>query len=209
MNSYKLDIKLKDSLSFWLKEHKREIVLCLISMLIGIVVGVIISFGDVNLYKLLTTGNENLYAFISGTAELNVIFWQRLFVGLFGAALIIIFSLSFYSSFLGFAYLSYQTAVFVLAIVAIIEYYSLGEIIFCVVMLIPTNLLLLSCLGLLQANCHKRAKDVHHFQMQFTKSFTKEFWISTAILVIFYLLVQILINLFVPMILRAIYVINY
>lgn len=129
--------------------------LCLI---VGLVVGMVLVFTSSHFVGLLTGSNKSLYAFINGTADYFGLFWKRFLSFLVPTILIFVVTLNYFLGFVGYLFITYQSALFVLSCSAVIKTYALSGFLNVLFIMIPINVIYFGVLFYLVVVCMKRAK---------------------------------------------------
>ncbi len=193
-----------------LNSSKGCFVIAGISCIIGIVIGIILAFGTRSYFNLLTNNNQTIIKYIAGSASLTELFWSRLFSTMLAIIILFICSLHYYSSFLGYCYLTYQSALLAIISKTIISFYGFSGVINFIFLLLPTNLVLLTLYILLFSIFVRRAKLTYRYKTNFCSSFLSDnFLLKSAVMLVIFIAVQIVFNLLLPLVIRAVYLINY
>lgn len=193
-----------------LKQNTYVYVLAGVSCLIGIIIGIILLFGQKSYLGLLTSGNQSLIKYMSGTADTFSLFYNRLFSGLLAVLILFLCTLTYYTIFLSYAYLTYQSALCTITFGTIISMYGFSGILNVVLLLLPCNLILFACYSVILSLFTSRAKRQHKYHQKFTDSFKGNNFVNLlTIFLVTFLLVNIVLGLIVPLIIKAIFVIIY
>ncbi len=201
------------NLKYIVNEHfnrnKKQLIILVVCLVVGIVFGVVFSFGDLPVIGLLKLSNQNIVSYINGTAKCFTIFIENLLNVLIGLIIIFIFCLNYFTSFLSYLYIIYQSCVLVLTISAIGVNYTFLGITSIVLFIVPANILLFALIIFYISVCRERAIKEHQFGQKFSASFDSDFWILILIIIILLIIFMVLIYLILPLILKGIYIINY
>lgn len=193
-----------------LKQNYSILIWVAVFCVIGIIIGIILVFGEKSYLNLLTTKNQNMLGYISGSASVFKYFWTRLFLGIFALMLLFIFCLNYYSSFLGYLYFAYQTAVCTVACGTLISYQGFSAVLNTIFLIVPSNLILLAILAFCFSVFVSRAKCQLKFKQSFVNSFTlNNFWFLFIVCLILIVALNIIVSLCIPLIIRGIYIIYY
>lgn len=191
---------------------KSTAILITISILyvVGIVIGIILLYGEKSYLNLLTTKNQTLLGYISGSTSVFKLFFPRLFSCLFSAVIIFACCLSVYSSFIGLIYLTYQATITTIVSGTLIAYQGFSGIINTIFLIAPSNIILLAILAIIYSISYQRAKFANKYKLAFASSFSQsEYWSNLIICLILILILNILFSLILPTVIRGIYLIYY
>ena len=198
------------NLTSHLKKNYAVLIWVAVFCVVGIVIGLALVFGPKSYLNLLTAKNQNMLGYISGSASVFKLFWSRLFSSLFAMLIIFVFSLNYYTSFFSFFYFSYQSAVCTLVCGTLIGYQGFSAVLNTILLIVPSNLILLSLLALVFSVFFNRAKRQIKYKQGFANSFSQSnFWQLSLICVLAVIALNILISLVVPLLLKGIYLIYY
>lgn len=191
------------------KQNLIYIVLGIIFLIVGIVVGIILSNSEKSYLGLLGEFDKNSLNYISGASNIMSIFWHHFFVGLSALVIIFIFCLNYFSSYLSLIYIAYQSCVATLAILSSISLYGFSSIITCALYQIPVNLILFAIVIVFYSVCASRSKTSKKENVKFAKSFQNSSVVLMLSCLIVFVVFMILFNIIFPIVFRGIYIINY
>ena len=205
---------IKRDLGWELKQHFKDnwlsYFLVSIFLLVGIGIGLYISLTGYKYTSLLSGADKHILDYITGAAAYTSIFYSRLLNIIVCFLIILVLSLSKYSSFLAFIFLSYQTALATLSCAALITLYGLSGILNVILFVIPINLanfIALSfelCVNLERANARSR------FRLGFFESFKENGFVFKIFLSLILLVVVCLFHSFIlPIFLKSFVVVSY
>ena len=197
--------KIKESLS----KNTGRIILATAFVVLGIVLGIVLSLGEFAFTKVLYDNTETFSHYVSGTANIAEIFFSRFAILIFAFLLIFVFCLNYYTSFLGLIYISYQSMILILAIFSLCEYHGVAGILLTIFFALPVNLVVMFVLAIEYAICTTRAKNCHVFKTKFSSSFDGDFWFNMGALLILFFAIQIIANFIFPLVFRGIFMIDY
>ncbi len=185
-------------------------ILSAICLIIGIIVGVILICGEKSYLGLLSTNNQTLFGYITGSANSFSLFYKRLFLGLLAILILFVCCLHYFSCFLAFAYMAYQSALCTLTIGSIVSLYGLSGIFNCIFLLVPANLVLFTLFIMFISVFYSRAKMQYKYKQNFIDSFKQsQFNIKLCLLLGVFLVVNIVLGLILPLIIKAIFIVIY
>ena len=173
--------KFQDGVVCHLKKSRIIFVLLAISILIGIVVGVVLVLSDVSFVGVLDFGNKNIFAYINGTASSLNIFFSKTIEACLSFLLIYLFCLSLSSSVLAFVFIGYQSMLLVITSSTLISLYGFAGILNVALLLVPINicLLLVFCLaisvGVIRAFESKKYREPFGYSFKLNKFYPKFF----------------------------------
>lgn len=202
------------SISDYFKSHFKEnsfrYVLIIVSCAVGICLGIYFAVSGFSYVSLLTSGDKNMFGYISGTAEYGSIFWSR-FLSLFlCVVLIFCFNIVRETAFLNYFYLAYQMCLIVLSASAIITVYGLYGIINVILFVIPINLVNFCLISYLSVLSMDRAYFWKSFRTTFVSSFKEVSYVKKFLITLSLLFVFCIVYSFVfPLILKSFVVVNY
>lgn len=193
-----------------LRQNIATLIWVAIFCVIGIVIGIALLFGEKSYLSLLTTGNQNMLGYISGSASVFAIFWKRLFRCLSACCILFIFCLNYYTSFFGYLYLAYQSAVCTIMCGTLIQYQGFSAILNTILLIAPSNLILLFILAVSFSVFIQRARTQNKYKQTFANSFSgSNFKLLSVVCLIFILAINVLASLIVPLIIKGISLIYY
>lgn len=197
-----------------LKDHLKQKAYVLIWVgvfcVIGIIIGVILLFGEKSYTSLLTTKNQNMLGYISGSVSIFSLFGNRLATCMLALIIVFVFSLNYFTSFFCYIYFAYQSAVCTLVCGTLIAYQGFSAILNTVLITIPSNVILLAILAFAFSVFSSRAKVQYKYKQPFWSSFSYNNYAYFLILSVLALVVlNIITGLVVPLIIKGIYQIYY
>lgn len=152
-------------------------------MIIGLILGLIISFVSDSYYNLLTSSNKVIYKMLNGTIDSSVLFWNKLLVFLVPLILFFLCSLNYYSSFLQVAFVVYQSTLLVLSCSAIVLSYGFSGVLNILFVTLPVNLLYFAVLIFYGVTNMSRSKMAFRYK-NFLEGFNQVYFIKTLISVL-------------------------
>ena len=118
----------------------------------------VLVFTSTHFVGLLTSGNKSLYAFINGTADYFGLFWKKFLSFSVPVVLICLVSLNYFSGYICYLFITYQSSLFVLSCSAVIKTYALSGFLNVLFIMIPINIVYFGVLFYLVAVCMKRSR---------------------------------------------------
>lgn len=198
------------NISGHLKKNYAVLIWVAIFCVVGIIVGLVLVFGEKSYLSLLTTKNQNMLGYISGSASVFKLFWSRLLSSLFAMLIIFVFSLNYYSGFICFLYFAYQSAVCTLLCGTLISYQGFSAVLNTIFLIVPSNLILFAVLAFAFSIFFSRARQQNKYKQNFANSFSQNnFWQLTVVALLAIIALNIAIGLLVPLIIKGIYLIYY
>ena len=191
------------------KNNLQYIILGILAVVIGVVFGFALSGGDKSYYGILGKVNKNFLSYISGTANTIEIFWHHFLLGLYAFAIIFLFCLNYYSSFLSLAYICYQSCVFILATTSLTSLYGFSAILSSILYLVPINMVSILIIVFYYSICASRSKLTIKKRTDFSSSFSTGFWLLVSTCIVTYFVFLLAIDFILPILFRGIYIINY
>lgn len=193
-----------------LKRNLAVLIWVAIFCLIGLIVGLILLFGDKSYLSLLTTKNQNLLGYISGSTSIFANFFSRIAICIFALMIIWLFCLNYFSSFFAYIYFAYQSAICTIVCGTLISYQGFAAVINSILIIIPSNIVLLSILAIVFSSFKERAKNAYVYKQSFAFSFKQSnFTLFLALGLLAILALNIVFGLVFPLILKGIYLIYY
>lgn len=196
-------------ISNYIKENKNLFIVVAIFCAIGVAIGMLVFFSGNSFLTILTSKHQNLISYITGSAKLSKLFWSNLFLGLICITFLFVFTLHYNMRFLAYAYLSYQSGVFILASLTIISYYKIYGILNFIFLMLPINIIMLAIYIFILSIFINRAKQQFKYKQQFMNTFNQGFFIKVGIAIAALVIVNITANYIIPLIIRGVYIINY
>ena len=199
-----------DTLWGHIKKHYGILIVVGIFCIVGIVIGIALIFGEKSYLNLLTTKNQNMLGYISGNISIFKLFFNKLFLSLSSITILFCFCLNYYSSFLSLIYFAFQSAICTLMCGTLIKYQGFAAIINTVLLIIPTNIILLGILAVAFSVFFVRAKAQNKYKTKLSNSFGyNNFSMLSIMCIIGVILLNILVSLIVPLILRGVCLVYY
>jgi len=192
-----------------LLKNLSTIILAVLFVLVGIVLGIILSVGGNTILKVLSSQDQTMSYYVYGSADISAIFFNRLFIYIFALMVIFVFCLHYYSSFLSLIYITYQSMIFAIGVSSLIDYHGVIGILLSIFFAVPINLLLLLLLVIEYVICLERAKTCQKYKLKFAHSFANNFWLDMLSILIIALIILVVANLIYPLVFRGILIINY
>ncbi len=204
----KFDIKSYIYIHF--KDNAVRYYLILFSVLLGFVVGIILSLSGFSHTSLLKVSDKTLLEFISGTAAYSDIFLSRLISIVCLVLIIFVFNLVHHTAFLNYLLIGYQACLVVLVANAVISIYGVVGIINSFVILIPINILNIFTYSYLTCICMKRASDSHNLNSTFGEGFkNSSFWIEFTFALIILFVFCMIYSFVLPFFIKSFVLITY
>lgn len=193
-----------------ISKNKQVLIWAAISCIIGVSFGIILLYGEKSYLGLISTSNQNMLGYISGKAEIFKLFFSRLSIGMFSCLVLFLVCLHHYSSFLGFLYLAYQSAICTIACGTLISYQGLSAIINSIFLIIPSNIILLSLLAIYFSILYDRAKLQYKYSYTFQHSFHSQNNLQNILVCIALIfLLYVVVGIVIPLVIKGIYLIYY
>lgn len=186
---------------FHFKQNKKFYIYFSIAGIIGIVLGIIISFVSDSYSNLLTSSNKLIYSMMNGTIDSSVLFWDKFFVFVIPIILFFIFSLNYYLSFFQLLIFIYQATLLILSCSALILTYGFSGVINVLFVTLPINLCYFASLIFCGVTNMARSEQALKYK-NFTEGFDEIYLIKTLMVMVFILFICFIACVVYPIILQ-------
>lgn len=201
---------IKDAISEHFKNNKKGYIFSLLSVLIGIIVGLYLSFADYSYTSLLSSSDKNIFDYVTGSVSYSSVFYSRLLNNLLFILIIFVLNLTVFTSFLSLIFIGYQTCLIVLSCTAIISLYGFSGVLNVVLLVVPINVLNLVIILIMNSLCFKRAYNQNKYKLRFIDSFKEEDFLKQFFICLVISFILCFIYCFiVPLFIKSFVVINY
>lgn len=129
-----------------IKSKKSIYIFSLLSIILGIVIGLILSFSYNDIDYVLNLSNKNYNDYLNGTAELSLLFVNNFKWIIIGNLICMLLSICLFTYFLGLIYIAYQSSVLVMTIFSVISNFKFSGILNSILFILPFNLVIIICL---------------------------------------------------------------
>ncbi len=198
------------SITDHIKQNTNILVWVGIFCALGIVLGIILLFGEKSYLSLLTNQNQTLMGYITGSVSTFGLLWNRLSTNLLALIIIFAFCLNYFTSYFCYLYFAYQCAVCTLICGTLISYQGLSAIINIIFLIIPSNIILLCILAFAFSVFASRAKRQYKFKQPFWNSFSYDnFALYSTLSLSLIIVLNIITGLIIPLIIKGIFQIYY
>ena len=199
---------------FLLSDHFRTCVVnyffVALFALIGIGIGIYISVTGYRYTALLTVGDKNLFAYITGTASYLSIFSSRIFDAILCVLIVFLLSLNRYIAFFGYIFLGYQMSLVVLTSAAVITLYGIGGVINTILFIVPINLVNFVALSFILCVGLERAKLQSVYGLRFGDSLKESSYFLKFFIGLLVLLLTCIISSFIlPLVIKSFVVVTF
>lgn len=134
--------------------RRKVYIISFASILLGIIVGFILSFTISDVKSILSLSSKNYLSYLKGSADLNFIFLEN-FRSIFLSTIICsMLSIFVYTIPIGLLYIAYQSAVMIISMSAISQTYGFVGVLNSMLIIFPFNILIIVCLGLVIASVY-------------------------------------------------------
>ena len=203
-----------NSLGYVITDHisssKTIIFFACLASIIGVATGIVLVLGEKSYLGLLTSGDQNLLKYISGSASITSLMWHRMLSMLLCVLILFLCCLHYYSHFFAYFYLTYQSALTSIMCGTVISYYGFSGIINFIFLLLPANLVLICFYILTFSVFARRAKLQYRHKLGFGSSFTQEdFFTKLLLLTLCFAVICVVFNFIIPLIIKAVYFVVY
>lgn len=199
MNS-KLSIS---DIKYFFDKHKRFLFWLIVFCVIGFLAAIIISISSSSYLNILNSTDKNFYDYVKGNIDLGKQTYALIFKNLVFQLIIFLLCLNYYSGLVSFLFLSYQSANLLLLVIAVIGEFGFGGVLVSLLLILPINLINLTCNLIFTSVCLERSKNALRFR-QFSFGFNlKQFWLPSLLLIGFSIVFSCVINLVLLVILRS------
>ena len=199
---------LKKSVRAELVENRQRYLVSLLVLLVGIVLGVVVTTAEGSDYNIYETNSLSLYDIITSDYEKMDLFLDCFGRLLLACAIIFVFSFKRISFLLSFVYLAFQGFLFSSSLVSVVSINGIEGVLSGLFFILPMNLLNFAVLIFFLCVCWKRLVFAGAYRLTFKKSvklFAGKFF---AVLVLC-VLSSAIYGFIYPLLLRSIIVINY
>lgn len=166
----------------------------LLSIIVSTIIAIVIVLSSDSYLSLLVSKNKNLYNFINGSVKFSEIFFGCLFKFILPLIIILLLGLNYHTSLLSIIFVSYQFAIFVMTITAIIVTYMFSGVLISLFFIIPVNLLFFITIIFLSVVCLERssyAKKTKYFKEAYDKFYFSKVFLSFAIIICLSLIISV------------------
>lgn len=200
----------KDKILKHYKENRTFYIVMLVAILAGVVLGIYLSVTGYKYTSLLNSSDKHMFDYITGKAEYSSIFSSRFFQCFFCLLLIFLFNLTFYTCFLNYIYIGYQTSLLVLTCFAITSIYGFSGVINVVLILLPINIIWIFIICVWACFCRERAKLQYKYKSKIFESFKlTNLGIKFLFCFLVMLILCVLQSFVLPLLIKSVIVINY
>lgn len=189
-------------LKYYLKKNQKIYLSFLFFFFLGIIFGILIAASSDSYMSLLSSGDKTLFDYINGSASFSKQTTRLILRNIVFLVIIFVCNLNFYTGLLCYLLVSYQSALLMLLICAIISLNGLAGIIVSIFCILPLNLVLFVNSIVFAEVCLSRslsAKNNKLFSFGFDE---KTFWLKVLFLLLFVIVFSCLINLLYMIVLR-------
>ena len=198
------------SFFYSIKTKKTLYIIFLLSVIIGLVIGIILSFSYDDIDFVLDLSNKNYKDFLNGTAELSTIFVNNFKWVVVANLISILLSISFITYFLGLCYIGYQSAILVMTIASIISNFRFAGIINSLLFILPFNLIIILCLGFLLTLFSSFFSDNRKSKLKmFSICNDKYIYFKAIVIILFEILICLFLSFIVPLTLKSFIIVSF
>ena len=176
--------------------------------LIGLVLAIIISISKSSYLGLLNVKDKTMLNIINGTLSPLLTFWKTFSSFLVPLILIFIFSLNRYIVYFNIAVFIYQSTLFFLTSLALVESYNFLGIIKILFVMLPINLAYFVIMMFWIVSCIVRTKESNR-KRQFGAGFNNLFFQKLYMCLIALFLLSLIVGVVVPILLKSAIFISY
>lgn len=199
-----------EKLKSHLRDNMKTYYLILLFAILGLGVGLYLTLTGYKNTSLLVTDDKLLFDYITGTASYLAIFYTRLKTMLLSVLIILLCNLTYYTGFINYIYLVYQSSLIVLSCSGIISLYRLSGILNVIFFTIPVNVLNIITLSYLIAISLERSREMHKYKTRFIDSFKQSNYFIKLGFGVLFMLLQIFISSFIlPLFMRSLTTLIY
>lgn len=193
-----------------LRDNMKTYYLILFSVVLGFGLGIYLSLTGYKNTSLLVTNDKLLFDYITGTASYVSIFYSRIKTMIIAVVIILSCNLTYYTAFINYIYLTYQSALIVLSCSGIISLYRLSGILNVIFFIIPINLLTLVSVSFLIVISLERSRVAYKFKIPFKDSFNQlNYYSKFGYGMLFMLIIIIFASFVLPLLMRSLTIIIY
>lgn len=192
------------------KKNKSIYIFSSVVLILGFIIGIIISFTNINSDYILSLSNKNYMDFVKGTADLNSIFVENFKWVLIGNLICILFSFTIFTFSLALVYISYQSAILAITIVTIIKNFRFLGVLNSLFFILPFNLCIILGMSLLSSILYSFFKNNKKFGVTlFDTKEDKFIFIKLIIIFLVEVLVCFILSYFVPITLKSLIIVSF
>jgi len=201
---------IKDKIVDHFNIHKKYYYFSIISFIVGLLIGLILSFTEYAYMSLLNSSDNIIFDYITGEASYLSIFYSRIKDICLCVLIIFILNITIYTSFLSYIFVGYQMCLLVLSCAALIIMYGFSGILNVILIMLPINILNYFILNIINSLCVGRASRQRRFKESFFSSFKGNDYFVSFCICLLVILVLCAFNCFVmPLFIKSFVVINY
>ena len=152
---------------------------------LGVIIGLIIAFSTEGYLELLNTDSKILIKMINGTGGYSSVFWSRLLSIIVLMIIIFILNLHHISAYFSFILITYQSSLFIMTFVEILEVCGLSGLFGAIIVFLPINLVYLCLLIIFSAICYIRSSEAKQTKKISTGLRDSWFVLSISSLILF------------------------
>lgn len=190
-------------IKYFFDKHKRFLFWLMVFCVIGFLTAIIISISSSSYLNILNSSDKIFYDYVKGNVDLGKQTYALIFKNLAFELIIFLLCLNYYLGLATFLFVSYQSANLLLLVVAVIGEFGFGGVLASLFLILPINLINLTCNLIFTSVCLERSKNALRFK-QFSFGFnSKQFWLPSLLLICFCIVFSCAINLILLVILRS------
>lgn len=194
---------------YYFKRNKKIYFFFLFFFFIGIFVGLMIAISSDSYLSLLSSKDKLFYDYVNGKVDFSKEVLKLIFNFFIFQLVIFLLNLNFYTGLFSYVLVSYQSALMILSMIAVVSQLGFSGIFRILFFVLPVNLVLMICACLFSGFCLVRSYDAKQ-NKRFSYGFDeKEFWLVILFFVVFGILFSYLINLVLVIFLRRRFFIMY
>lgn len=170
------------NLRYYFKKNQTVMVSLLIFFFVGIVIGIFVALSSDSYISILSTSDKNFYGFVKGDASYYLLVKNLIIKNVAFEFIIFLLNLNYYSGLLSYGFISYQSALMYLSMIAVVSEFGFGGVLSVLFISLPLNLILFFINLLFTLICINRSKLALKSK-SFTFGFDKNF-IAKILLII-------------------------
>ena len=193
-----------------IKSKKSIYIFSLLSIIVGIVIGLILSFSYNDIDYVLNLSNKNYNDYLNGTAELSLIFVNNFKWIIIGNLICALLSICMFTYFLGLIYIAYQSSVLVMTIFSVISNFKFSGILNSILFILPFNLVIIICLLLNLTLLYSFFRDNRKNKLSlFNIQNDKFIFFKLIIVLLIEVLTCLILSFIVPIMLKSLIIVSF
>jgi len=153
----------------YLKENKSKLLYISMVSFFCVCLGIYFGLVEFDFLDILKRDDGILFDMVRGETDLMYLFWGKILECFCILLILVLFNLHYFFSFLNYLFISYQSIVFGATCISIIGNYSIQGV-FCVLLILPINIMIFFIIINLIIILQGRAKFAYRYNIRFIDS---------------------------------------